>query len=418
MLLSQNILAILLCLVIAIQLYTMYENSLSQHESLIKKTHDGMSVRTLNETVTKLKDELTKRSSHALTKAVSSTAPVMITPASSTIHQPEMNTTHPLTPQKGKKAVLFTMDSMAGYERDSKKGGAAGEIMIRTCLSAAFAALGVRLTVITSDSQFNTVRGADYDIILLDPWTWAAPGWVPKKNIRAYQDKIYILDFFGSPKMRGSGLNVPQERILTAFGSPWNTALGYFLDESEFRIPSSSGHGRSQGSEPRERPRQGLIWGKDPKHFTPPVKRMLARVANTVPLIATSREKVFKHDNIDWKGHQTRTSWLRLLSESQFLIGLGNPLLGPSAIDAIASGSMYINPVYKKPMRNRFKSQHDFAVERLGEQYVCSYPEGDATAALKCIERALWSDRNSSVFIPTWFQRGEYIARVKQIFYL
>ena len=31
------------------------------------------------------------------------------------------------------------------------------------------------------------------------------------------------------------------------------------------------------------------------------------------------------------------------------IVGMGDPLLGPSAIDAIAMGCMFINPLYTKP---------------------------------------------------------------------
>lgn len=58
-------------------------------------------------------------------------------------------------------------------------------------------------------------------------------GWVPKANIRGYDHKIFIMDFFGSPKLRGSGLNISPKRVLTAFGSPWNTFLGYYIRNAD-----------------------------------------------------------------------------------------------------------------------------------------------------------------------------------------
>eukprot|EP01035_Chromulina_nebulosa_P019997 gene19997-25969_t len=137
------------------------------------------------------------------------------------------------------------MDSILAYEVDSKRGGAAGEIIIRKSLQKAFDYFGVEYTIIQSDQAFERCNMNDYDIIILDPWTWAAK------------------DFFGSKKLRGSGLNIPTNRFLTAFGSEWNTFLG----------------------------------------------------------------------------HQNTDEWFNLLSKSKFLLGLGNPLLGPSAIDAISLGS-------------------------------------------------------------------------------
>lgn len=40
--------------------------------------------------------------------------------------------------------------------------------------------------------------------------------------------------------------------------------------------------------------------------------------------------------------------------------GLGDPLLGPSAIEAVASGVMFINPEYDTPKQDIYHSQHPF----------------------------------------------------------
>lgn len=139
-----------------------------------------------------------------------------------------------------KKALIFTMDSIPTYEENSLSGGAAGELLIRHSLEAAFKHFNVDVRVIKSDREFEESNAKVYDFIILDPWTWAAKGWVPKKVIRGLDDKIFILDFFGSEGLRGNELKIPKSRILTAYGSPWNTFLGYFIDESKIPPPTSS----------------------------------------------------------------------------------------------------------------------------------------------------------------------------------
>ena len=63
-------------------------------------------------------------------------------------------------------------------------------------------------------------------------------------------------------------VQVPTERILTAFGSPWNPMLGY-----DIKAPPGAAGGLAGGPgvEPEGVPlvkvRQGVIWGKDIKHF-------------------------------------------------------------------------------------------------------------------------------------------------------
>lgn len=232
-------------------------------------------------------------------------------------------------------------------------------------------------------------------------------GWVPKPVIRGLSHKIFILDFFGSPKLRG-GLDVPPNRILTAFGSPWNTFLGYYLDNKDSEL--------RRNNDPKDLPvrrEQGIIWGKDRNHFEGK-ENMLAAVASKVPLIATTGQ-VFRHPNIQWLGHQNKQGWSDLLFNSKFLLGLGNPLLGPSAIDAIAHGCVYINPIYTQPMRDgQFRSQHPFAQEKIGMPYVCSFHEDSQDELLQCVSHALSS--NLKPFIPSEFSWDNYLARVEKIF--
>ena len=45
----------------------------------------------------------------------------------------------------------------------------------------------------------------------------------------------------------------------------------------------------------------------------------------------------------------------------------GHPLLGPSVIEAIYSGCVYINPIYSpSPLLGRFASQHPYAADKIG----------------------------------------------------
>lgn len=158
--------------------------------------------------------------------------------------------------------------------------------------------------------------------------------------------------------------------------------------------------------------KQGVIWGKDPKHFKGQ-KEMLAFVSVRVPLISTSQTKVFDAPGISWLGHQTPASWNKLLAESRFVLGLGDPLLGPSAIDAVAAGCMYINPVYDIPARGIYKTQHDFAADVIGFPHVCSVKLSDRLGLMECIQYAL--DHEMEPFVPEVLSKSKYVERVKDI---
>jgi hypothetical protein len=307
------------------------------------------------------------------------------------------------------------MDSIRDYVENSRQGGAAGEILVRRCLETALKDLGVKVSSIESDAEFNALSAADtaaFDIIVLDPWTWAARGWVPKPSLVGRSNKVYILDFFGSQSLRGSGLNVPPKRFLTAFGSPWNSFLGFYLEDPELERKKK---GDSSLPSPL-RLQQGVVWGKDVKHFEGKVPMLQLLLTQGIHLASTATAPLFQHPNMKWLGHRTPQQWTALLRSSKFLLGLGDPLLGPSAIEAIAAGCVYINPIYtdSSQVKNGMKSQHAWAAEKLGAPYVCSYLQSSAEELQRCITTALKSDLSPRV--PLEFSKDAHRERVRRIF--
>ena len=241
-------------------------------------------------------------------------------------------------------------------------------------------------------------------------------GWVPKHVIKDHQHKVYLLDFFGSSSYRGSlQLTSMKTKVLTAFDSPFNTFLGYYIPNTTI---SSNSNIHKQN--------QGILWGKDLKHFNNKLTIIEAAARKskllTTVTVTTNREyhnimlNLKQIPNLIWSGHQTTDSWLHLLSQSKFLLGLGNPLLGPSAIDAISHGCVYINPIYDKPVRDIFLSQHPYAKANIGSPFVCSYHIKNLTELENCINHAL--NINLEHFIPKDFLLHNYLQRVKTIFNL
>jgi CheY-like chemotaxis protein len=308
--------------------------------------------------------------------------------------------------RKPTRSVIFTMNTIPSYEQNSRSGGASGELVIRYALEEVLKENGVSVHVVRSDFEFDRCQMDSFDIILLDSWTWAMKGWVPKRNIRGHERKIYILDFFGAQSMRGNSLNISPKQILTAFKSPWNSFLGYYIhpDRIEKLRPSWE-----------KKLKQGVIWGKDPKHYDNK-HGLIQKVADISPLISTSTIQVELHDNIKWVGHLTSGQWFEHLASSKFLLGLGNPLLGPSAIDAVSLGCMFIDPNYKTAVHNAgYISQHPYLHTAMPE-YVCSYNEGNVVELTNCVNKALAT--NLSPKIPDELTREAYVNRVKEIFKL
>ena len=63
-----------------------------------------------------------------------------------------------------------------------------GEILIRKCLTKVLTTeFKLLVDTITSDQQFERVEGSVYDIIILDPWTWAAKGMYTYMPLHVWQ---------------------------------------------------------------------------------------------------------------------------------------------------------------------------------------------------------------------------------------
>lgn len=295
-------------------------------------------------------------------------------------------------------------------------------IVVLCCIVPDHLHVDVKYTVIQSDEEFAQLRASEFDFIILDPWTWAGKGWVAKPVLKGQDHKVFMLDFFGFHKLPNQSLKVPDHRFLTAYGgSPTNTFLGYYLPSTPpFSVTAAAVSGSKDKNQHRPvRKNQGVIWGKDPKHYEGAQRvRMLKAVAAAVApkgLISTATRPAFVEPNIQWVGHRSREQWSALLSESKFVLGLGDPLLGPSAIDAISAGCVYINILYDKPVRDgHFPSQHPYAMENIGAPRVCSARIADVPGILACVKSALAFDLEP-IILPD-FTEEAYLQRVRTIF--
>lgn len=117
---------------------------------------------------------------------------------------------------------------------------------------------------------------------------------------------------------------------------------------------------------------------------------------------------------MQYVGHQSSEGWRQLLAESKFLLGLGDPLLGPSAMDAVAMGCVYINPRYDEAVKGIYHSQHQYAEEHVGRPYVCTVRLDDREALRACVQEALAV--SLPPMVPQQLTRQAYMARLWDIF--
>jgi Glycosyltransferase family 18 len=329
--------------------------------------------------------------------------------------------------QFDRRALIFTMDSLAQYVGAAAKGGPAGEIKIRRCLETGLRALGIETIVAHSDAEFFAAAESieTFDFVFVDPWTLVGPDWKPRAFLRGREHTVIILSFFGKVSL-DSSYNMNLRQVWTPYPMEGNSFLGFFMDASE-----QENQLQTVGELPTKL-NQGVFWGKDPKYFQG--KRKLLDTALSVTKIHTTVRDigVFGNPqpaNLDAHSVLTPPEWGQLLASSKFVIGLGHPILGPSALDALAVGTVYINPVYDTPQptgdqsQAHVTSQHPFAAEFIGAPYVCNFQlsRADAdvteTGALQlqeCIQQAQQID-TLAPFIPKAMLWSDYLPRLQQL---
>jgi hypothetical protein len=117
--------------------------------------------------------------------------------------------------------------------------------------------------------------------------------------------------------------------------------------------------------------RYGLVWGKELKYFRESVA-LLNRLAQHVPLHTTITRSECTQLGLDTQRIQCRgllseDAFVALMRDASFFLGIQHPLIGPSALEAVALGTPFINPVYAgaglKAFHNmpRYASQHPYA---------------------------------------------------------
>lgn len=116
-------------------------------------------------------------------------------------------------------------------------------------------------------------------------------------------------------------------------------------------------------------------------------------------------------------GHLSREEWRALLGSSRFMLGLGDPLSGPSAVDAVACGAVFLNPLYAEPKQTFFMSQHPFLHDSVGAPYVCSFSWDRPASLSECTGTALTAGGATGLppFIPPQLTPAAYAARVRGI---
>jgi hypothetical protein len=336
------------------------------------------------------------------------------------------------------------MDSLSTVIAAADRGGPSGEIRVRQRLQAALEARGVECDVAGSDEEMLSLVQSDgtlpHDIIIMDEWTAVSPGGAPRPFLRGREGDTFLLAFFGlrSGALASGALTLPHAHVLTAFPtSLGGTFLGFDVaprwSPRAGQCPAgalaaggavaaacAAGAAAAAAGAPPLPPRiaRGVVWGKKPDYFAAR-GGWLRAAAELAPLHTTASAAVAGDAPLKHHGHLGRGEWDALLAGSAFFLGLGDPLLGPSALDALGAGAVFVNPTFEggaggvRTELQAWGSQHPFLAS-MGAPYVCNARLDDGDALRACVEGALALDLPP--LVPAEFSVEAYAQRVDAIF--
>jgi hypothetical protein len=222
-------------------------------------------------------------------------------------------------------------------------------------------------------------------------------------SIRNYiakeKHKYRLLEFWGTPYEQTKDV---EDLHVKQYYTPYNNIYNYFLG---FVIQSPPEYVLPAWKRYREKRPPGkysfLLWGKLLRYFDDRAWKLVQSIQKKYPelyAVATISDAdsaklpsyITNHGIID------SNAWKKLLAESVFIIGFGDPVMGPTVLEAIAAGCVYLNPKYSTPKilhmnrRMPLDSQHPQARDLYGgEPYVYDINLDDVQDVLNAVGRVL-----------------------------
>jgi len=278
-----------------------------------------------------------------------------------------------------------------------------GEFKIFAAILWGAEALGCKTVVVKNRAEAASLTGNV--IVVSDQYTDDAL----KRAVSA--KRRYSVDFWGTPQQQVARGTTVSEYLVPYPYPCGNTMIGFRVEDAAYRADP-----------PPKRKGMVLVLGKEPKYFTPAVRRALDAVAKLdgVKLVATvPREKARGlPPSVENRGLLDAKAYASLLGEAQVALGLGDPVLGPGALDALEHGCAVVQVKYAKPRVERWvnprlpwRTQHDF-VDAVGAPWVASvsleeYPDA-VRRALDAVAREAPRSR-----LPAEYSDAALLGRVE-----
>ncbi|KAJ3083779.1 hypothetical protein HK102_000912, partial [Quaeritorhiza haematococci] len=334
-----------------------------------------------------------------------------------------------------KTVVIYGICSHPDYVSNFKRGGPGGEIMVCRAMRRALHSKGWSVieaanvevldkTFRPYSSSYRGYEGKARDdmlakarglapILVVDEWNYDSVrqwfgggddgkgGWKPQLY---EQIETFVMAFFGIPT-KDSKQGIPPSKVLTAFPTPWNTWLGFDINTTAI---SSCIERKQQNM--ANAPLTAILWGKEPWYFVdrrPLLEHLLGMGVKLYMVVNPQKDwsqfggfEMHIPPGVQNLGTLPMEEWRNLLCSAHFIIGLGDPLYGPSPLETISYGGFYFNPSFDtigtKIIHGNDElsasSQHPYLAS-LGSPVVCDYDPIVPESVGRCVERVrrFWS---------------------------
>ncbi|KAL9651034.1 hypothetical protein ABK040_012778 [Willaertia magna] len=218
-----------------------------------------------------------------------------------------------------------------------------------------------------------------------------------------FKCRYRILDFWGTPESQNhEKLNLKQ--YLIPYPNKYNQFIGYIVDKcfenenlffykknlnklnlENYFVENYFIEDKNLNKNLENKKLEFLIWGKELKYFHNQkvinfLKNLNSKFNNEITIYATVKDNLDHLPFIKNLGVLNKENWLKSLQKAHFVIGLGDPVIGPTAFDAISCGAIFLNPIFDQPRTlygmNKeltLSNQHPYAEEFIGLPYVIPF---------------------------------------------
>jgi alpha-1,3(6)-mannosylglycoprotein beta-1,6-N-acetyl-glucosaminyltransferase len=156
-----------------------------------------------------------------------------------------------------------------------------------------------------------------------------------------------MLDFWGTPYEQTKDFhNLNIKQYWTPYNNLYNSFLGFAIrgpPRNLFPKWKLDGSKRPPGKY------KFLLWGKLPKYFSEKHYELIDKIMKKYNLEAVATihdEKKQVPSIITNLGIVEHGVWEKTLAESVFVMGFGDPIMGPTPLEGIAAGCAYLNPLF------------------------------------------------------------------------